>query len=205
MSLINTKYLRVVNSDSIGDLSVIWTLTQEQPLVPVLKVQLVQKEKNQNIFNLTPGFLDLEEIFHPCPLNVSYVQILKLEQIEYYTFTCQVKSRLHCLLFSKDYKLSRSVCIELPLDLIGLIKVINMLNLYVLQGNDLSDLILENINTDNLRIRDNKILIEHLNKLEISLFVNSEYNTRKWDTFWKEAEIRNIPKDKYILDLIKTG
>lgn len=189
------------------------------PLQPVYKVKS-NIYYPTNKYHLIPGYIDSEENFYQCPLLASFVQVNKIKQIDYFDEE-KPKSGLlkkECvmmdtIIFSKDYKqnIKKEIVISSnfengsrPSVMTGLFdRVINTLNEYIQLGKDIDDIDFEKLTKLPPKSDPKRLSIKIVEALEFEYYDNSKRRPRHdHDSSWKEIEVRNLPKDKYLLKLI---
>lgn len=176
---------------------------QKTCLRPVFYVNEIKKE----YYEFIPGYRTIDDVFYKCPVSVCYVQIDYLEEYikEEYMYVSFVLR-----IFSKNFRKNNIVRIELskrlfgtnPLNFTILYKIVNAINIYVEDGNNIDLLDIEVFQPMNMpKLLTTEEVFEIINKLEFKFFSNCENRVGKDNSFWSEVEISNFPKSKYLREL----
>ncbi|WP_198076906.1 hypothetical protein [Hymenobacter negativus] len=167
---------------------------------PVFKVEKVENQA----YYFAPGFIDTDNIFFSCPLAISYVQVNSAKQI--------LPQHGHSSIIELDIKafnktLSSYVNAKIEIKrwnidfkIIG--KVINFINQYINSERDIKLIDFNCFSKIDLNFKDKSIIISAIDNLEFVFFDNSINRVGKDNFFWIEAEIRNMPEDRYLRKLI---
>jgi len=81
-------------------------------------------------------------------------------------------------------------------------KVINITNEYIFSGRELNKLNIEQINLTNPIPKNRLQLIRIVEDLVFDFYEDSMSRVGKDNSFWIEAEVRNLPEDRYLNNLI---
>jgi hypothetical protein len=167
------------------------------PLFQAMKRETVE----QNIFELTTGYLTQDKTFYRTPIKIGNVVLSSLR------VSREQKGHLSEINFSVDvydkYYNKRTITIDDEIeDIIEVIEtIIKRLNIAVSQGYHVKYL---NESFINLLYRSEVFFEADLKSIEYRLFENSGTNRPgKDNTFWYEIEIKNLPKSRYLVFLIR--
>tara|TARA_R110002050_G_scaffold201841_1_gene336958 strand:+ start:10022 stop:10867 length:846 start_codon:yes stop_codon:yes gene_type:complete len=174
-----------------------------------LMLHPVYKLMEGNIYQ--PGYRDVNSQFFACPLLIHYVQldkILNIPKVSKNPFD-YFYMEMHFRLFNNDHTELRNGIIRLfqkgasGLSFQNFNDRINLLNRYVANGNNMHEVDFNKLGSNLPQIQDKSIILKVLNNLDIRFYENSKYRTYKDNLYWVEAEIRNLPNQNYLRDLLK--
>ena len=178
---------------------------QRTCLRPVFYVNELEKD----YYEFVPGYKTINDIFYKCPFSVCYVQIDYLEELIKNEFK-YVNAVLR--IFSKNFKKNNTININISKPLFGmqyldftiLHKIVNSINIYVEDGNNIDLLDIELFQTMNIpELLTIEEVFEIINELEFKFYTNCESRVGKDNSFWFEVEISNFPMSKYLQVLFK--
>jgi hypothetical protein len=191
------------------------------PLKPVFKIVTNDDEYPIISHCLKPGYIDREDNFYQCPLMVFFVQINEIVQRERYKkdypgrLLEEKTINLDINLFSDDHskmireKISFSENSH-SLSFMSCNGIINRLNEYVNSGRPINKINFGHFDIYHpqrykySKMKGRERIIDVIDDLEVIFFSNSRNRVGKENHFWKEAEIRNLPDDRYFKNLIKS-
>jgi hypothetical protein len=197
--------------DSIGN----FQLTKLQPISkkmhPVFKTINIGTKINN--YDLIPGYIDLNNEFYHCPLQVGFTTIISFEFRLIITSTSVERRVLANLnLSDKNYNKTENVqivfseFISIPFDFDYFVSKINFINNYIFDDQNFELLDFKKISTFYTRqfSLSEKIsfITNQFENITILTYDNGKYRPGKDDYFWKEIEFHNLPKNKYILELL---
>lgn len=208
----NTNTFLFANGiDSIGN----FQLTKLQPILkkihPVFKT--INIETKINNYDLIPGCIDSNNEFYHCPLQVGFISIISFEFRLIMTST-SVERRVSANLNLSDKNYSKTENIQIvssefksiPFEYDYFVSKINFINNYIFDDQNFELLNFKKISTFYIRqfsLGEKISLITNLfDHFVILTYDNGKYRPGKDDCFWKEIEFHNLPKNKYILELL---
>jgi len=209
MGLVEYEYIYIDNIKKLGNFSVRTNRKIDEKSI-LRPVYLIRKDQNNtDVFNLHPGYIDIEDTFFHCPLEIFFIQLINITQEEKkvnFRSYCRVEASLK--VFSKDFSYHRVFNIHFEKENSSLLrysildKVINITNEYIFSGRELNKLNIEQINLTNPIPKNRLQLIRIVEDLVFDFYEDSMSRVGKDNSFWIEAEVRNLPEDRYLNNLI---
>lgn len=199
--------------DSIGN----FKLTKSQPILkkihPVFKTISIGNRINN--YDLIPGYIDLNNEFYHCPLQVGFTTIISFEfRLIMTSINVERRVLANLILSDKNYDVSKDVQIvfsefrSIPFDFDYFVGKINFINKFIYEYQNFEMLDFKKISTfytKKFSLSEKISFISYLfNDFTILTYDNGKYRPGKDDYFWKEIEFHNLPKNKYILELLMT-
>lgn len=212
MSLRDKRWINVDNIKTLGKFYTHYAdqVSHTAPQKPIFKVEHQSIEKDIHLYTLIPGYMDREERFHSCPMEVFYIQINNIYEEEDFTGRYPFKTTvtLNFTIFSKDFSSYKNNCISFSkqdsaaLDFMSFNRVINLLNEYVESGRNIEFIDFDRFDRFKPEKKDREVILNVVDDLQVDFFSNSINRVGKDNGFWDEAEIRNLPDDIYFKNLI---
>lgn len=192
-------------------------------LRPIIIPQITKEKSKFKDAEYVTGYLNPNLTFFSSHLYFKYVCLKKLDIKKYskkmkYGERITHKIEISFDVYSKDFSENKDIRFEVDLNYNNIPQInlicdtINWLNLYVDNENNICELnhffpidkINDYLKDRNYGIIYNKqIILETISNLEFEYFSNGIYRPRKDDDFWNEIEISNLPKNKYLKELIQ--
>ena len=160
-------------------------------------------------FTLTPGFVDLQERFFQISFAHFYVQLHKIVQIDPPSGSRNVVLNISLTIYSQDYRDFFDIDLEIegyqPLDFMKVNEIVNIICKYVSSGRNIHQLDTDKLSKQRYAMNDKYIIIETVENLKIQFYENSISRVGKDNLFLTEAQIWNLPSDKYLSKLIENS
>lgn len=197
--------------DSIGN----FQLTKLQPISkkmhPVFKIINIGTKINN--YDLIPGYIDLNNQFYHCPLQVGFTTIISFEfRLIMTSISVERRVLANLNLSDKNYSTTKNVQLvfsefrSIPFDFDYFVAKINFINNYIFDDQNFELLDLKKISTFYIRrfslSQKISLITYQFNNFNILTYDNGKNRPGKDDYFWKEIEFHNLPKNKYILELL---
>jgi len=203
------NYIFIDNIQIIGEFYAHYAPRKNSAIMqPVFKIATLEKLKG---YELQAGYLDNKENFFICPLNIHFLKIKKYEIIREWVkekFANKISIILYLDIFELDYMNSIEHEIIIweyeyhHIDFMRFNSIINYLNLYIQSGRKISELDINILDKFHPQLNSMDEIIYAVNKLEMRVFEDSQNRTGKDNRFWTDLEIRNLPKNNYLTQLI---
>ena len=214
MGVIRDKWVNIDNFYDIGDFYAHHSdrNTSSLPLKPVFKVVEINSDPLEKNHKLEPGFINVDGKFYRCPLVSHYVQINYIrEKLIYEPYVGPVKKKvnLKILIFSKSYDSYRNEDIEMvssntALDFMCCNHIVNIINKYINSDRSIDKLNIDLFDVNKPKKKSLSYVRKTINSLKFNTFKNSRQRAgRDQDHIWTEVEIKNLPKDRYMVNAIK--
>ena len=82
MGLVEYEYIYIDNIKKLGNFSVRTNRKIDEKSI-LRPVYLIRKDQNNtDVFNLHPGYIDIEDTFFHCPLEIFFIQLINITQEE---------------------------------------------------------------------------------------------------------------------------
>lgn len=212
---LDREYLLVNNYDKLGQFSVHYGSIYDHPnyscLRPVLKYSILEKDAQLLKVSFTPGFLGVDKIFYECPFSVFYCQLEKVfetEESSEHSGSKKLTMDVSLKVFDKTFKDHQTLKGQFVghdrnrVDIMKMNTIINLINHYVNSGNDIKKINPEKLFSKSLQGHDRDFLLTQINALEFAFFSNDQNRVGKDNNFWEEIEIRNLPNDPFLRELV---
>lgn len=197
--------------DSIGNFQLTKLKPISKKMHPVFKTINIGTKINN--YDLIPGYIDLNNEFYHCPLQVGFTTIISFEfRLIMTSISVERRVLANLNLSDKNYEKTENVQIvfsefrSIPFDFDYFVAKINFINNYIFDNQSFELLDFKKISTFYIRrfsLSEKISLITNLfNNFNILTYDNGKYRPGKDDYFWKEIEFHNLPKNKYILELL---
>lgn len=211
---VERKYFLVNNYFKLGEFYVHHGSAVDNPryscLRPVIKNTIIHDNKSSYI----TGFLDLVDNFYECPFSIFYCQIVSLtsnkekcENSSSNKYTLDVSMKV----FDKNFRNNCDIKGQFTgtsysnVDVMSINKIINLINLYVDNGNDIEKINSVVLFSNLFKSHNEENIFKQVNLLEFSFFSNDRMRVGKDNYFWNEIEIRNLPNDPYLSILLRNS
>lgn len=207
----NRDYLLINDIQILGKFLLHYGSIYDHPNKECMRAVLKINKKSNDHFYFTPGYRSYEQQYFQCPLSILYTQLNWIETIEEGDYT-SLKAEI--VVFSKNYKQSRTICLNQsisqrgsrpPLNPMDLNNVVNSINYYIEAGYNIdlldSDYLDRTINIKALSPID---LLRMINMLEFKFYANDLVRVGKDNLFWNEIIITKLPKNIYLGKLFET-
>lgn len=168
-------------------------------LFPVFKVV-----NSENKLLLQAGYIDRETNFFLCPITIFYLSIYDINyNASSQIFETSVKVFDKNIVQYKIKKIYGKDGDSIQGSLHNLIKILNLLNIYIEKERNVDEIIFEKIRRRNLYYKSKSdIILEAVNGLSIQFFETGIYVPQKDNSFFIDAEIANLPNNQYLKQLL---
>lgn len=207
----NRDYLLINDIQALGKFLIHYGSIYDHPNKECMRAVLKVNKKSSNHFYFTPGYKSYNQEYFQCPLSIIYTQLNWIETIEEGDST-SLKTEI--VVFSKNYKQSRTICLNQmiaqrgsrpPLNPMDLNNAINLINFYIEAGHNIDLLNNEYLEkTINIKTLSPIDLLGMINMLEFEFYSNDLIRVGKDNLFWDELIIKNLPKSKYLSEIFAT-
>lgn len=204
------KDIRQIGSVEIGqvsfcrydELDAYPTVEITEAVTPVFKIL-----SEGNTFHLQAGFIDSDNNFFRCPITISYFSI---DIINYNESTDSFETIIKAFnKSSKEFVLKKVYGRDgdtLPHSFENLVKILNLVNIYIDRGRNINEVFFENIKRKNLYYRNrNEVIGELVNNLSIQFFETGIYVPQKDNEFYRDVEIGNLPNNGHLLKILENS
>jgi|GEM_PF-6263594 len=177
-------------------------------ITPVFNIQ--KNETSVKNYKLVPGYLDRGSSFYACPLVVFYLKINSYEIKQFstnnnYSYTREIKLDLE--VFSKSFQDSIKQIITISednsaLDFMAFNHIINFVNKFIEADNNPYDIDFDRFSKVFPRLPDRSVILSAIKSLDLTVYEDSKVRVGKDNRYWTDLEVRGLPQNKYIKNLI---
>lgn len=176
-----------------------------------IKAVIKNDSKSPKCVEFLPGYLVDDKYFYHCPLQIGYVLLSETKCIEIKQRNITYFNLVATLIILEQNQKKQEIEISLikgnfAFIFSELFKPISIINHFILTHGSLSKMNLTKfydlIDLNKTSFLD-KSFINNINYLLLNFYENSESRVGKDNYFWSEVEVRNLPKEDYLCELIK--